>query len=353
MDGYRIDVNKAQLAQTAVVAATFVAHDGEVVAKVEHAALTANNVTYAVHNGPPLHYGRFFPAADDAHITVPVWGFGRIVESHAAGVAVGERFYGYWPSGSHVVLRPGKVGPAGFVDMAAHREGLAPVYNSYITAAHAAPSAEAEPAVALFRPLFGTAHVLDDFLGRAPLADTVILTSASSKTALGTAWGLKQRGTIKVIGLTSAANRDFVLKTGYYDEVVDYQSVASLDAKAACVLVDFSGNGALKLALHQRLQGLVASHIVGDTHWAEPQPENLPGPVPALFFAPSAWQARAQEIGAAAFEAQLQDAAARFLASTTGWLNIVHVQGAEGWQAEFARLLEGASDPASGVIVHF
>jgi len=353
MRGYRIDVSKADLADNRPVEAEFAARDGEVVAQVEHAALTANNVTYAVHSGPPLHYGRFFPAADDGHITVPVWGFGRIVESRAPGVAVGDRFYGYWPSGSHVVLRPGKVGASGFSDLSAHREGLAPVYNAYVAAAIAAPTAEAEAAVALFRPLFGTAHVLDDFLGRMPAAPTVILTSASCKTALGTAWGLQQRRTVKVIGLTSARNRDFVMRTGYYDTVLVYDEVHQLDADAECVLVDFSGNGALKLALHRRLKGLAASHIVGDTHWSEPQPDSLPGPTPALFFAPAVWQARALEIGAATFEAQLQAASTRFLASAEQWLRVEHVQGAGGWQAEFARLLDGRSDPACGVVVHF
>ena len=353
MQGYRIDAKKIDLADTRAVPATFVAQDGEVIAQVEHSSLTSNNVTYAVHNGPPLHYGRFFPAADDAHVTVPVWGFGRIIESRHPDVPVGARFYGYWPSGSHVVLKPGKASAAGFADTAAHREGLAPVYNSYIAAEKTAPSADSEPAVALFRPLFGTAHVLDDFLGREPAAPTVILTSASSKTALGTAWGLKQRGTVKVIGLTSAQNRAFVESTGYYHEVLTYAEIDQLDSEAPSVLVDFSGNGSVKLALHSHLKGLVASHIVGDTHWAEPQSDALPGPAPALFFAPAVWQARAQEMGVAAFEAQLQAASQRFLASTAAWLRIVHVKGAEGWQAAFADLLSGKSDPASGVIVNY
>lgn len=353
MQGYRIDVKKADMTDTRVIPASFTAGDGEVVAQVEHSSLTSNNVTYAVHNGPPLHYGRFFPAADDAHVTVPVWGFGRIVESRHPEVAVGARFYGYWPSGSHVVLKPGKATAAGFSDTAAHREGLAPVYNSYIAAEKTAPTPDSEPAVALFRPLFGTAHVLDDFLGRTPAADTVIMTSASAKTALGTAWGLKQRGTVRVIGITSAQNRAFVESTGYYDKVMTYAEIGQLDPDAACVLVDFSGNGAVKLALHTHLKGLVASHIVGDTHWAEPQSESLPGPAPALFFAPAVWQARAQEIGVAAFEAELQAASVRFLASTAAWLKIERVQGADGWRAAFAKLLDGSADPATGVIVAY
>jgi len=353
MQGYRINVAKADLRNSASVSAEFAAGEGEVVAAVELVSLTSNNVTYAVHHGAPLHYGRFFPAADEAHVTVPVWGFGRIVESRHPDISVGARYYGYWPSGSHVVLRPGKVTPSGFIDAAAHREGLAPVYNAYIAAEKVAPSAEMEPAVAVFRPLFGTAFVLDDFLGREPATPTAILTSASSKTALGTAWGLKQRGTVKVIGLTSARHGEFVRATGYYDEVLGYDDVAQLDPAAPCVLVDFSGNGALKLALHQHLGGMVASHVVGDTHWAEPQATALPGPAPAFFFAPAAREARAAEIGASELEAQAQAASQQFLTSTAAWLKLETVHGADGWKSAFAALVDGVADPASGVIVRF
>ena len=66
--------------------------DGEVRFAVEHFALTANNVTYAVH-GEDFAYWRFFPAPD-GHGIVPVWGFGRVIESRAAGMAEGERYFG-------------------------------------------------------------------------------------------------------------------------------------------------------------------------------------------------------------------------------------------------------------------
>ena len=51
----------------------------------------------------------------------------------------------------------------------------------------------------------------------------MLLSSASSKTAYGLAHLVHARG-IKVIGLTSAGNADFVKSLGCYDEVVTYDA---------------------------------------------------------------------------------------------------------------------------------
>ena len=43
----------------------------------------------------------------------------------------GERYYGYFPMGTHLVVAPQRVSASGFVDGAAHRAALPPVYNHY------------------------------------------------------------------------------------------------------------------------------------------------------------------------------------------------------------------------------
>lgn len=74
----------------------------------------------------------------------------------------------------------------------------------------------------LLRPLLYTAFLLDDFVadnGRFG-ASTVVLSSASSKTAAGTAFFLAERGDVEVVGLTSAGNVSFVERLGVYGRVV-------------------------------------------------------------------------------------------------------------------------------------
>ncbi len=348
MHGKKIERARTSLPDWRVVDETLDAEAGEIIARVDLAALTANNVTYAVHGGAPLFYWRFFPASQDDWGVVPLWGYGTVVESRNPDIAVGSRFYGYWPSASHLKLKPGPLKSGGFSDMAAHRQGLAPVYNAYRPAGSITP--EAEPLVALFQPLFGTAFVLDHVLGATAGNATIILTSASSKTALGTAFNLSRRPGVTVIGLTSAANRDFVRSTGYYSMVLTYDEIDQLDPAAPAVLVDFAGNGPLKAKLHQHLKGLQASHIVGDTHWASPGEAVLPGPQPELFFAPSAWESRAKEIGPAAFDAELSAALQSFLKTVPGWLNVVQYHGPEGHAQAFDELLQGRAPADRGAI---
>jgi Protein of unknown function (DUF2855) len=102
---------------------------GQVRLRVEHFALTANNITYAVF-GESMHYWRFFPAAEGWGC-IPVWGFAVIEAAACDGVVAGERFFGYWPMASHAVVQPASVSEHGFIDASAHRAELPAAYNRY------------------------------------------------------------------------------------------------------------------------------------------------------------------------------------------------------------------------------
>jgi hypothetical protein len=338
MTGYSIERARADLGTWRTVPLQLDPADSEVIARVDLAALTSNNVTYAVHGGPPLFYWNFFPASDAAFGVVPVWGYATVIASRAAHVPEGSRFYGYWPSATHLRLQPGPAKAGGFSDMATHRQGLAPVYNSY-RPADAISDPAAQALNALFQPLYGTGFVLAHSLAADVAAGrAIVLTSASSKTALATAFNLGKFGA-RPIGLTSAANRAFVEQSGLYSRVLTYEEVEALDPSAPSVLVDFAGNGALKARIHHHLRGLTASHIVGDTDWASPGQAELEGPQPDLFFAPSAWEARAREIGPAAFDAELGASLSAFLETTPRWLTVETVTGPDGHASAFDRLL--------------
>src|SRR5216110_114377 len=76
---------------------------GQVRVRIDSFALTANNITYAAY-GESMSYWRFFPSGEEGWGVVPVWGYGTVVQSTHAGVAVGEQLYGYWPMADSVVL---------------------------------------------------------------------------------------------------------------------------------------------------------------------------------------------------------------------------------------------------------
>lgn len=334
-------VRKGALAETSPLPDVGVAGPGQARMIVETFALTANNVTYAVH-GEDMAYWRFFPAPDGLGI-VPVWGFGRVETSQAEAVAAGDRFFGYWPMAGAALLQPVAASRAGFTDGAAHRAGLPPFYNRYNVA-----SAEwgSEDLQCLFRPLYATAFLIDALMATRPV-ETLLLSSASSKTALGVAQAA--RGRQRVVGLTSPGNRDFCVATGYYDQVLGYDEVAAVIGETIA-FIDFSGNGAVRHDVHSRLGGrLRESHVVGDTHWQEGNVAELPGPAAELFFAPTVAQARVAQWGPAGFDSRLNAAWAGF-AATLGWLRIRHVQGRQDVADAWADLVRGRIDPAVGII---
>ena len=104
---------------------------GEVLLHINCFAFTANNVTYAMF-GEAMQYWQFFPTGDADWGMIPVWGFATVAASRVDGLAVGERFYGYLPTATHLIVQPQRVGTSGFVDGAAHRASLPAVYNQYL-----------------------------------------------------------------------------------------------------------------------------------------------------------------------------------------------------------------------------
>jgi hypothetical protein len=329
---------------------------GQILVRIDRFAFTANNVTYGAV-GDMIGYWKFFPAEGDWG-RLPVWGFGDVVRSRHEAIAEGERLYGYFPMSTHVVLHAGRVTPASFVDTAPHRAALPPIYNNYTrVAADPAYDRAREAEIALFRPLFTTSFLLDDFLAEHRFfeARSVVLSSASSKTALGLAFLLSggRREGCDAVGLTSRAHAAFVRGTRYFRTVLAYDDVGSLPVDTPTVFVDFAGNAAVVGAVHRRLGAHLAhSARVGVTHWEKMgAPEALPGPAPALFFAPDHARERIGAWGAAAFQARVGDATRQFLESTARWLRVVEGRGKAAVESVYRTMLDGTADPAEGHVL--
>ncbi len=320
-------VRRDDLAQTHTLeAAPLVAGEGEAVVRVDRFGLTANNITYGVA-GDMIGYWNFFPAPDGWG-RIPVWGIATVTSSRHPELAPGTRIYGYLPMSSELRVQPEKVTARGFTDASAHRAALPAVYNQYtvVSADNGFDPARDNEAM-VYRPLFTTSFVLDDYLADNGLfgAQSVILGSASSKTALGLAFMLQRRGGIRIAGLTSAANREFVAGTGLYDTVVTYDAVDTLPLERA-VFVDMSGNRQVLTRVHQRFEDQLRASIgVGITHWEsrdDAPPAALPGPEPTMFFAPTHIVKRSQELGPAEYQRRIGAATADFFKAVDAWVSI-------------------------------
>jgi len=327
---------------------------GQALLRVDRFGLTANNVTYAVM-GEAMSYWDFFPA-EDGWGRMPVWGFAEVERSEAEGLEAGARVYGYLPPSSHLPVTPGSVNEQGFTDRSPHRAALPSAYHRYLVSTEDPfYRADSEDIQMLLRPLFYTSFLIDDQLaddgltGRGP----IVISSASSKTAIAAAFLLAQRDGVELVGLTSAGNGEFVEGLGIYGRTVTYDEIGSLDSGPA-TYVDISGDGTVRQAVHTHFgNDLVHSMAVGITHWEElgAGQGDLPGPAPALFFAPTRVEKRSADWGPAELERRVAEAWHPFCEWTAGWLETIPGQGFDGLQSAYLDVLEGRVGPKSAHVV--
>jgi hypothetical protein len=334
---------------------------GGAILKVDHFALTANNITYAAF-GEAMKYWDFFPAPQAGLGVIPVWGFGTVVESTAEGLKPGDRFYGYFPFASHLAVEPVQVSGNGFRDGAAHRQPMAAVYSNYTrTSADTLYDADSEAEQILLRPLFTTSFAIDDLLDDNDYfgASAVLLSSASSKTAYSAAHLLKKRRSAEIIGLTSPANLAFVKGLGCYDRVVAYDDVAAIAASTPVAYIDMTGNVKLRSAVHHHFADtLKYDCAVGATNWDADRSgasDALPGAKTQMFFAPTQIAKRVAEWGAKGFNERLATAWRDFVATVRNerspWIRVIRGKGAAEAQRFYSETLEGRTPPLNGIVL--
>jgi hypothetical protein len=329
--------------------------DGQALLRIESFGLTSNNITYAVF-GEAMKYWDFFPASDPDWGRLNVWGYAHVEDSGHPDLSTGTRVYGYLPCASHLLVHPDHVDEKGFVDTSPHRAGLAPAYQAYRNlATDAFYSADHEAAHLVFFPLFFTSFLIDDFLADEEFfgADTVVISSASAKTALIAAYLLSKRDGVVTIGLTSAANKAFAESLNVYDSVLLYDDISALPGRRA-VYIDISGSGKVRADVHAHFgDRLVHSAAVGVTHWTEMTTGagELKGPSPVFFFAPDRIVKRRADWGANQLDRNLAEAWHPFAAWSSDWLRVEGISSEDDIQRSYLELLDGRVDPASGCIV--
>ena len=335
---------------------------GQVRLRVEHFGLSANNVTYATL-GDAMHYWDFFPQQDPAWGCVPVWGYATIDESRCSDVLEGRRVFGFLPFATEVVMAPTSVRAGGFADASAHRAGLPAPYNSYTDVAEKSSGGDDHEAYnALLRPLFTTSLLIADWLADENYfgAETVLVSSASSKTAYGTAYALAQQTLPgqrpEVVGLTSSAHVESTRRLGVYDRVLGYDEVDALHPDRATVYVDLSGSAEIRAAVHTRCAGLRHDCAVGLTHWdAAAGDDSLPGPDPVFFFAPAELERQASLNGRAELFGRISAGMRGFVDKVSDpsapLMTLTWHRGREAASAAYVGIVAGRTEPLEAAMV--
>ena len=319
-------------------------------------ALTANNVTYAA-TGRVLKYWDFFPAEDNWGC-VPVWGYADVFASRCEGISVGERLFGFLPMASLTVIQPQKITDHSVVDGAPHRADLASIYNRYARVDNANTDRSLEDKHMIFYPLFVTAFLMQDFFAEHDYfgARTIIVSSASSKTAMGFAHLLARAKLPRpwLIGVTSNTNRKFVSDLNDYDDVIAYDELTAVSNSDPSVFVDIAGNAQVRKSIHHHLDtNLVYSCAVGTSHWDKfEKTGTLPGARPTFFFAPKQAAKGRENWGPETFQARIMESMTKWV-STMRWLEILHAHGAADIECVYRKVLDGQAQPGQGLICSF
>jgi hypothetical protein len=331
--------------------------DGAVRLQLELFGLSANNVTYAAMGEGVAGYWDFFPAPPGWGCP-PCWGFAEVTESRAPDVAAGSRYYGYFPIAETLDVLPVKVSASGFTDGTPHRANKAAVYNRYlITTADPLYDQEFEPEQVLLRPTFASGWWLADFIHQGN-PGTVVMSSASSKSAMATAHQLRKLGSHRLVGLTSKRNNSFVRGTALYDDVLDYEHISSLSARAPTTYADFLGRESLTARVHEVLaEGLTRSVLFGATDWSDkaggvqPPSSAIKGPTPEIFFTPGYRDSRHREdptVGAA-MPADMR----AFYPKSRQFLAIQDFRGVDQILSCWKQLVSGDVSPKDGLALRF
>jgi hypothetical protein len=251
---------------------------GQILVGIAKFAFTANNVTYA-RLGDQIAGWRFFPAPAGCGY-IPVWGLGNVLHSRHSEVLQGERVSGYFPVAPHLVMQPGRLRGARFVDGTKHRLELPQTYNER------EPDPSPAPVVRLV--------VL---LCRVPKGRAVLRSAPGhhiERIQQDRAWPWLPAGRAT---LERSRNRraDIGRERRFRGAAGRVRSrpplprqLSSLPGKPS-VFVDIAGHAAMRAQVHCHLRdSLRHSGCVGFTHWdalgtVEP---NLLGPAPELFFTP-------------------------------------------------------------------
>ena len=327
---------------------------GQLLFRVDRFAFTANNISYAMA-GDLLGYWRFFPA-EEGWGRVPAMGFGDVIASTQQGVEVGTRCFGFFPMSRHLRIEPSHASPTSIVDGVPHRAEIAAVYNTYQPVRRDGfYSPEFEDELLLLRGLFMTSFLAEDFIAEHGYydAESVVISSASSKTSIALAFRLRETEGARAIGLTSEGNRDFVESLGCYDQVLDYEAIDAIPGSSPAIFVDMADNGAVTRAVHEHLgPNLRYSQSIGGTHWqAIGGGEGIPGPKREFFFAPAQIAKRSRDWGPQGLQERLGASLKAFMESSRKWLRVERDYGREAVERVYEATRAGNARPDRGHIL--
>mmetsp|Transcript_111415 Transcript_111415/g.347280 ORF Transcript_111415/g.347280 Transcript_111415/m.347280 type:complete len:273 (+) Transcript_111415:468-1286(+) len=249
----------------------------------------------------------------------------------------------------YVVLTPTDVTRFGFLDGTPHRAESIPDYRYYEN--RTSPDMEErELDSQLFTGWVAALSAASD----KPMAETLLVTSASSRTGRSTAFAAKfHKLGFKVVGLTSSRNAAYTRGLGVYSKVLLYDEILSLPKKPVAV-VDVAGNRLVTKLLYSHLGSSILSfRRVGESHLYQrdkPQPSlhGFAGAAPQWFLVFDAAKSLAEAFGEEELGRRRDAVSKAFYASDSQMHGpVVRHYGVEAALDAIRTTLHGGLDPGS------
>ena len=339
---WTVEVNRSELSESRILTETGQQlAQGELSIDIDRLAISANNITYALL-GDSFGYWNRFPSTRPWG-RIPAWGYGHVTGSLNVDVPAGTRLYGLFPMASHVIIRAQASGSA-IVDTSEHLSSIDPVYNRYVIDG---TSSESEMnSYALLRPLIVMSFVLAQYLREQCFfgASTVVITSASSKTALGL--GLLLSSEVGTVGVTSPGNLGFVAASQCFTRTATYNDDLGDVMAGDCLILDFAGDDRLIQRLRSSAGGVCKVLRTGQTHPRAAGGAEISRQASDTFFAPEHIKRLTRTWGHSSFDEKLRSAIAKFQVASRPWYRETILIGPDALAEAVTSLVNGLADPS-------
>lgn len=191
---------------------------------------------------------------------------------------------------------------------------------------------------------------------------TVLISSASSKTAFIVAYRIQKRVeasngklNLKIVGLTSRSNLTFTRNLGFYNQVFAYDEVKNIPMVSRmkdCLYIDVSGSQALNASITDSIKPELTISLGmtsvegGNTDSIGGAKDNKEGR--ESFFMPEWLAVRLKQLGAKQLKEMQKAAWDQLMDDCSPWLNIETYRGRQDVLAAYKKTLKGGVPPDRG-----
>jgi len=301
-------------------------------------------------------YHSFYEFSEDGIYRSGVWGYATVLESDHPKVQVGTRLYGLLPPCQYKLQQVGGIIPASrgepaIIELA--MEGVPFNLRRFqeMQVVEDNGDTEFEDWKIALKEIYTMAFYMDEnLLVDTGMINSVIISCASSKTAMALAFCLRMREMRFVHALTSPENYEFVKSTDLYHEVYTYDQVDSMPNNHTIVYMDFKCDGALRQAITLRMgTNLMYNMVVGPAVFQKRMKDQVfEKRAREMLFDESTWRERRRmvaEVTKTGRNEKLKASFKPFVDKMKKFIKLRHFSGKEAITKMYAKIYENKAPP--------